>query len=422
MALVPTDIKWADIVGSETVADGGYVGSLMTIARAHIDEAKRNNEITQEEAGAVYTAMIPSAFKEGIFFGLNEALIEANTDKAIKDSDRAAVEAELAKADSIAKIEKIFGYSYTLDANGNPVIGVDELDGKYDRDNELILEKIESEDKQNTTDGILDKQKLDIVASTKIKDEQFKTEQVNQLAITANTRDTHGYDISDINNDTPVELNGLAHDFTLHSQSLKKAANEARLSNSQVVRNNQDILAIATNTDAVEKNTLSKFAKANHYSLATDAGSGEVTGITTVSKSITAINTDAGNTENGVPASHFHAEMLRARVEANIAVNTSKGYLTDAYYKQAKLLQELTFSLANAGVIGGDDSTTEAEATKDTVEAGVYGDLSSAMEVAMNGMVTTFGRNVSADTVTPFIDISVGTSANPPEAVGPSAH
>lgn len=71
------DILWKDVVGAATVTDGGYVGDLLKLARAHVDEAIKNNELTQSDAGQIYTAMIPAAFQNGIMFALEEELTEA---------------------------------------------------------------------------------------------------------------------------------------------------------------------------------------------------------------------------------------------------------------------------------------------------------------------------------------------------------
>lgn len=65
-----SDINWANLVGDKNVDTGGYVGDLMTIARAHIQDALKKNEITQAEAGEIYTAMIPSAFQTGLAFAM----------------------------------------------------------------------------------------------------------------------------------------------------------------------------------------------------------------------------------------------------------------------------------------------------------------------------------------------------------------
>ena len=87
------DILWSDIIGDKTVASGGYVGDLLTLARAHVADAVTNGELTQAEAGQVYTAMIPAAMQNGIGFAMQEAiteekvaLTEAQTDLAIRQT------------------------------------------------------------------------------------------------------------------------------------------------------------------------------------------------------------------------------------------------------------------------------------------------------------------------------------------------
>lgn len=62
--------NWINTVGEKTLESGGYVGSLMTIARVHIDDALRKNHITQAQAGEIYTAMIPSAFETGLAYAM----------------------------------------------------------------------------------------------------------------------------------------------------------------------------------------------------------------------------------------------------------------------------------------------------------------------------------------------------------------
>lgn len=75
------DIKWSDIVGDMTITDGGHVGDLMTVARAHIDDAVLKQRLTSAQAGEIYATMIPSAFKNGIGFAMQEEITEANIAK-----------------------------------------------------------------------------------------------------------------------------------------------------------------------------------------------------------------------------------------------------------------------------------------------------------------------------------------------------
>ena len=64
------NVNWDNLVGSKTVDAGGYIGDLMTVARAHVADALSKNEITQAQAGEIYTAMIPSAFQTGLAFSM----------------------------------------------------------------------------------------------------------------------------------------------------------------------------------------------------------------------------------------------------------------------------------------------------------------------------------------------------------------
>lgn len=65
------DADWISVVGeTKTLEDGGFIGDLMSVAAAHIDEAVSKGQITQENAGEVYIAMLPAAFKEGISYFL----------------------------------------------------------------------------------------------------------------------------------------------------------------------------------------------------------------------------------------------------------------------------------------------------------------------------------------------------------------
>ncbi len=67
MALV-----WTDVVGDGTLENGGYVGDLMEVARAHIDESVRLNRLKQDEAGQVYASMIQNAIQTGVKYAIDE--------------------------------------------------------------------------------------------------------------------------------------------------------------------------------------------------------------------------------------------------------------------------------------------------------------------------------------------------------------
>ena len=67
---IDNNTNWEHLTGKQTLENGGYVGDLMTLARAHIDDAVSKNRITRDQAGEVYTAMIPSAFQTGLAYSM----------------------------------------------------------------------------------------------------------------------------------------------------------------------------------------------------------------------------------------------------------------------------------------------------------------------------------------------------------------
>lgn len=70
------NIHWDSIVGNKTLEDGGYFGDLMTLGRAHIEKSKDNGELTEQDAGQVYSALMTTAIQQSINFELTEDLRE----------------------------------------------------------------------------------------------------------------------------------------------------------------------------------------------------------------------------------------------------------------------------------------------------------------------------------------------------------
>lgn len=68
-------ISFDNVTVSE-IDGSGYFDRLMTTLRLHINDAVINNEITQAEAGAVYTGVIPSLINEAVKFEMAEQLTE----------------------------------------------------------------------------------------------------------------------------------------------------------------------------------------------------------------------------------------------------------------------------------------------------------------------------------------------------------
>ena len=130
------DIEWEDIVGDGmTVADGGYMGDLLTVARAHVDDAVATNRLAQAQAGEVYTAMIPAAMNSSIQFALEEFMKEAQVADVVAGT--AIKEADLAirRNASRAELEKQWGYNVSTDVDtGEVILGASTGTGKIDVD------------------------------------------------------------------------------------------------------------------------------------------------------------------------------------------------------------------------------------------------------------------------------------------------
>ena len=65
-------LDWTDVVGQQTIDDGGYVGDLLKVARAHIDASVASNRLTQNQAGQVYATMVDSAIKTGVQYAIEK--------------------------------------------------------------------------------------------------------------------------------------------------------------------------------------------------------------------------------------------------------------------------------------------------------------------------------------------------------------
>ena len=99
-----------------------------------------------------------------------------------------------------------------------------------------------------------------------------------------------------------------------------------------------------------------------------------------------------------VPGSEWEAAMLKSRTEADIGDNTAKGYQADTYYKIYRSLQELMFSLANAGVIDQDTASGTGS---------IYGKITGSMEDAMNAQANVWEGGASDNLATPAITVDL---------------
>jgi len=69
----------------------------------------------------------------------DDGIYDQQTYKMIADVEIAKTQVALDQANSIAQIDKVLGYEYTLDADGNIVVGEDSEDGKMDAEVDLIV-------------------------------------------------------------------------------------------------------------------------------------------------------------------------------------------------------------------------------------------------------------------------------------------
>ena len=69
-------LNWGAIVGDKTLENGGYIGDMLKVARAHISDAVDNGEMTQAQAGEVYTALLPSVLQQGIAFNVQDVQLK----------------------------------------------------------------------------------------------------------------------------------------------------------------------------------------------------------------------------------------------------------------------------------------------------------------------------------------------------------
>jgi len=214
---------------TETSLEGnGSFDLFMTTLSLHIAKAIKSQQITQSQAGEIYVGVIPSMISEAVKLELGRDITNANIIKSEADADLARLNADIAYAKMLAEIDKVLGFDYTLDAEQNIVRSslvdagdgkidaevakmtadaeiaraqadkayaemlasidkvsgfsytldvnddivrsslVDQADGRIDKENDLIDEKIQTEDINNRADGFLEKQILKVIEETKL--------------------------------------------------------------------------------------------------------------------------------------------------------------------------------------------------------------------------------------------------------------
>ncbi len=144
------------------------------------------------------TDLVSEKIKSEIKHNEDEGIYDQQVYKMMEDVLLAKEEVKIAISkenreyvDMIANIDKMLGYDYTLDHDGYIERDslVDAGDGKLDvdiekviKETELIVEKIESEDKNNMTDGMMDQQINEMIEKVEIAKTQVALDQANSIA------------------------------------------------------------------------------------------------------------------------------------------------------------------------------------------------------------------------------------------------
>ena len=135
--------------------------------------------------------------------------IKEDVQVAIEQVAIAKTQTATEQANSIANIDKVLGYEYTLDLDGNIVVGATTNVGKLDYEKDLIKEQTESEALNNeATDGMMVNQILKIKEDINVAQEQVAiaktqtaTEKSNSIA---NIDKVLGYDYTLDGNDNII--------------------------------------------------------------------------------------------------------------------------------------------------------------------------------------------------------------------------
>ena len=443
---------------NDEVIGTGIFDTLMETITRHIDVQYRNNKITGNEYATVYLGLVQTALSQAVDFAKSKDLIEAQITKAAADAEAAKAKADNEYALMLAEIDKVYGFSYTLDANDELVRSslADTADGKMDYDRNLIKEKIDTEQLNNGTNGLLENQiskmqedvtiakiktsldyaeakanadkvlgydvsgsdnttyELVIGASTNdgkldaevnLTKEKLDTELLNQQAVKAKVRDEYGREVDENGNDIATDSATLKHthgiekmklDTNTMAQQLTVAEEDAKqnIVESWIQKDKAGKELGIRFTESLGDNTEGNTAPAGTIVATSELLHDAAAGTGPGNEFTNDLNTAIANERP--PLSTWEANMRKALKEDSIAGSTAKGYEADSYYKQYKSLQELMFALANAGVI------TEADKTGDNV----YSRIISAMEKNMNKQAEVWDDKVTSLETTYACDIN----------------
>jgi len=339
--MADANIEWSSIVGNVPAEGKGYVGDLLEVALFHIEKALEANRLTQEYAGEVYTATIAAAMQQGLQFAMTEALTENQIDKAVKDAELSkekVITEQYAQQVLIAtteneqgKIVTSDGYSYSTNVN-------------------------------NMHTAMLAKAKEEALSAVSERD--LMASKVNESkagigAMVAKAKSEYGVDI----NTTYKVYKPDGTEAIPYSAEYTDGYN-----------------TVTTTIDGITK---VYGGSGGSVELVGYTVEHVVTGVGMMDDFIYTSALDAENEVlNGVPKSQHQASMLKSRVEANVGINTWKGYKADTHFKTYKSLQELFFSLGTANVGGEVDTDSGTNATDP--DGTIYKRIINAMELSMN--------------------------------------
>jgi len=175
-------IEWKSIVGESTLEDGGYAGAFMSLARAHLEQAVSDGQLTSSQMGEIYATMIPAAFDKGMQFALQKKMTELQMDELSSNGlkDRELKDAQIAAQYSNSELQK-------------QQLAELELNGTKDRElKDAQIADVKSQQSERESNGLKDRelkttqitqievQKEELIANG-IKDREFKDTQMEDL-------------------------------------------------------------------------------------------------------------------------------------------------------------------------------------------------------------------------------------------------
>jgi hypothetical protein len=67
-SIKPVELDYDKLVGKKTLEDGGYIGDFFHIARLHIEDAKQRSELTESNAGEVFSTLFSQSMQQAIAY------------------------------------------------------------------------------------------------------------------------------------------------------------------------------------------------------------------------------------------------------------------------------------------------------------------------------------------------------------------